>query len=146
MGGLYKKEVVVRPTSTMSVQGAKDWTKNWLSSFQDATTNKDANGVYIDYFFADIFFAGTGNIYRVFSEPCKTKYEMSVVDFEILDVSKFATKTALTATNTSVSSNTVAIANIAPTDLTAINTTLGEHTDRIVALETTEATVEAVVI
>ncbi len=93
MAGLYKKEVVIRPTSTITVQGAKDWTKDWLrDTFQDASENKDSNDNYIDYFFADIFDARTGNIYRVFSDACTDKYEMTVLEFEILNKVEIDTK------------------------------------------------------
>jgi len=86
MAGLYKKEVVVRPTSTITVQGAKDFAKNWLNDhFQNADDNKDSNDNYIDYFFADVFDARDGNIYRVFSDACASKYEMTELEFVILD-------------------------------------------------------------
>jgi len=83
---LYKKEVLIRPTSTVSAQGAKDWTRNWLNdTFQNASDNKDANGAYIDHFFADIFDARDGNIYRIFSDACSNEYAMDTLDFTILD-------------------------------------------------------------
>jgi len=67
MAGLYKKEVVIRPTSTVTVQAAIDWTKDWLNNtFQDTDSNKNEDGSYIDYFFGDVFDARTGNIIRVF--------------------------------------------------------------------------------
>ena len=84
--GLYKKEVLIRLVSTISVDGAKNWTKNWLNDrFQDDSDNKDSNDKYIDYFFADVFDSRTGNIYRVFSDACEDKYDMSVLEFDILD-------------------------------------------------------------
>jgi len=87
MAGLYKKEVLIRPVSTITVQGAKDFAKNWLrDTFQDVDTNKDADGNYIDFFFADIFDARDGNIYRVYSEACDKKYDMGgSLEFEILN-------------------------------------------------------------
>jgi len=86
MAGLYKKEVLIRPVSTITVQGAKDFATNWMKdTFQDVDKNKDADGNYIDYFFADVFDARTGNIYRVFSEACKDKYSMDTLEFDVLD-------------------------------------------------------------
>jgi len=123
--GLYKKEVLVKPTSTVTVQGAKDFTKNWLNdTFQNAASNKDADGNYIDYFFGDVFDSRTGNIYRVFSDACADKYSMTELNFDILITSEFAREE----------------------DLTAVNQTLVEHTDKINALENQETETTAVVI
>ncbi len=84
--GLYKKEVLIRPTSTISVDGAKSWTENWLNDkFQNDDENKDSNDKYIDYFFADLFDSRTNNIYRIFSDACSDKYDMSVLEFDVLD-------------------------------------------------------------
>ncbi len=125
MAGLYKKEVVIRPTSTITVQGAKDWTKNWLNNtFQEASSNKNSDGTYKDYFFGDIFDSRTGNIYRVFSDACADKYDLTTLEFEILDTSKFAKEE----------------------ELNVVEETLVEHTDRIVALEQQDAETTAVVI
>jgi len=86
MAGLYKKEVLIRPVSTITVQGAKDFATNWMrDTFQEVDSNKDADGNYIDYFFADVFDARTGNIYRVFTEACKDKYSMDTLEFDVLD-------------------------------------------------------------
>jgi len=125
MAGLYKKEVVIRPTSTITVQGAKDWTKNWLNNtFQEEDSNKNSDGTYKDYFFGDIFDSRTGNIYRVFSDACADKYDLTTLEFEILDTSKFAKEE----------------------ELNVVEETLVEHTDRIVALEQQDAETTAVVI
>ena len=88
-GALWKKEVVIRPTSTISVSAAQNWTKNWLASFQDDTNNKDKKGNYIDYFFADLFDARTGNLYRIFSDAAGKYYDMTQTVFDILVTSKF---------------------------------------------------------
>ena len=88
-GSLWKKEVVIRPTSSISVQEAQDWTKNWLATFQDDADNKDGNGDYIDYFFGDLFDARTGNLYRIFSEAAGAHYNMTEIVFDILITSKF---------------------------------------------------------
>ena len=129
MGGLYKKEVIIRPTSNVTIQGAIDFTKGWLNdTFQNKADNKDANGDYIDYFFGDIFDARSGNIYRVFSNACADKYNMTDLVFDVLITSKFATTKAVKEAET------------------AVENTLVEYKDRIVALEKQDDTVEAVVI
>ena len=105
MPGLYKKEVLIREVSTISVQAAKDWTINWITNeFQEAESNKstqydeDGNPIYvdsygyIDYFFADIFDSRDGNIYRVYSESCRPKYSMTNIEYSILDNAILAKK------------------------------------------------------
>ena len=77
---LYKKEVLVRPNSTMDFAGAMNWTRDWLMrTFQDVAQNRDENGNYKDYFFADVFFAyghqtNRGQIWRIYADPCEQKY------------------------------------------------------------------------
>jgi len=93
--GLYKKEVLIRPTSTVTVSGAYDWTRNWLQDFQDKSENKDSNGNYIDYYFADIFDSRTSNIYRIYSNPCEDKYDLTELRFTILDTSRFVDRSEI---------------------------------------------------
>ena len=88
-GALWKKEVVIRQTSTIGIVAAQDWTKNWLASFQDDPANIDGNGDYIDHFFGDLFDARTGNLYRVFSDAAGVKYSMPEVIFDVLITSRF---------------------------------------------------------
>jgi len=73
---LLRKDVLVRPNSTVTEAGALKWTRNWLNDFQNADDNKDENGKYINYFFADIFFAKNKKIIRMFSDECKEEYDM----------------------------------------------------------------------
>lgn len=94
-GALWKKEVVIRQTSTMDIGAAQDWTKNWLSTFQDNPENIDSNGDYIDYFFADLFDARTGNLYRIFSDAAGDRYSMPEVVFDILITSRFVPWTSV---------------------------------------------------
>jgi len=88
---LYKKEVLVRPNSTISEVDALRWTQNWLNQFQNADENKDENGNYINYFFGDVFFAKNKKIWRVFSDACETQYNMqkdpnlNMIAFVVLD-------------------------------------------------------------
>ena len=129
MGGLYKKEVVIRPTSTVTVQGGIDWTKNWLNgTFQDVDSNKNSDGTYKDYFFGDVFDARTGNIYRVFSDACADKYDMTKLEFDILDTSKFVPETELQPMVAEAKQAEIVIDN------------------RLTALENKENTTQAVVI
>lgn len=125
MGGLYKKEILIRPTSDITVQGAKDFAKNWLNNtFQEKASNKDENGNYIDYFFGDVFDARTGNIYRVFSDACADKYDMDTLNFDILNVSEFAKAE----------------------ELQEIETKVSENTDRVIALENANSDTTAFVL
>ncbi len=83
--GLYKKEVLIRPNSTITQEGAIDWTKNWLdNTFQEVDENKNDDGSYKDYFFADIFDSRTSEILRVYTDACKAKYDMDVTQFGII--------------------------------------------------------------
>lgn len=139
MGGLYRKEVIVKSTSTSTTQEAKDFAKSWLNdTFQNKADNKDAEGNDIDYFFADVFDARNGNIYKVFSDACETKYGMTNLVFDVLVTSNFATAAGLESTDTAVLESLETIESL--------ETTVGEHTDRLVALENEEDAVEAVVI
>lgn len=92
-GALWKKEVVIRPSSTISVQGGKDWTKNWLDSFQNDPSNLNPDGTYIDYFFGDMFDSRTSNLYRIFSSACQSKYSLTVLEFNLLIMSRFVLAT-----------------------------------------------------
>jgi hypothetical protein len=88
-GALWKKEVVIRQNSTVTVAGGQNWTKNWLNSFQDDSSNIDQNGEYIDFFFADLFDSRTGNLYRIFTDAAGTRFNMTDTVFDILDTSKY---------------------------------------------------------
>jgi len=84
--GLYKKEVLVRPNSTANFETAMNWTRDWLNkTFQEVAENKDKNGDYKDYFFADVFFSyghstNSGQTWRIFSDACKDKYALKPAD------------------------------------------------------------------
>jgi len=96
MPALYKKEVLIRENSTITVQGAIDWTKNWLNNtFQNSEENKDENGNYIDYFFADMFDSRDRKLYRIFSSAAKSYYHMSNDVVTILDSTEFVKKTSV---------------------------------------------------
>lgn len=87
---LYKKEVVVRPNSTATTEQAISVTRNFVNGFQNATSNDDGSGGYIDLFFADLFDARNGNVLRVFSDACEAEYSMvpdesGLIKFTIID-------------------------------------------------------------
>lgn len=70
MGGLYKKEVVIRSGSTISKDAAFDWVGGWLDSFYQA-----ANGE--DDFFAGLFDTRDNQAYLIFHSACKAKFELN---------------------------------------------------------------------
>jgi len=134
MGGLYKKEVLIREVSGVSVQGAKDWTKNWLNTtFQEVASNKDQSGNNIDYFFADIFDARDGNIYRVYTNACISKYSMTNTEYTIIDNDILAKKSDLPKV---VNDNIVIYGNTATLSHVPIDGLLIGDEARIVIVET----------
>ena len=137
---LYKKEVLVRPNSTADFTTAMNFALNWLdNTFQVPATNKDAQGNYIDYFFADVFFANghatnSGQLWRIFSTPCQQKYSMlpastGRIEYLIND---------LVGLQARIDANATSISNV--------ETTQQDHDVRIVALENSSTYVEATVI
>ncbi|WP_456432664.1 hypothetical protein [Nitratifractor sp.] len=130
---LYKKEVLVRPNSTADFEAAMSFAQNWLmNTFQDKATNKDENGNYIDYFFADVFFAPGhalgGQTWRIFTPPCADKYSMTPdpntgrIEFKIADLAGLQSQIAANANE------------------------ISDHESRIQALENSSDEVEATVI
>jgi len=123
---LYKKEVLVRPNSPADFKAAMNWTRDWLqNTFQDDPNNKDENGNYKDYFFADVFFAyghktNSGQIWRIYTDPCKDKYGLTPA----------------------ASGRIEFLIN----DKEGIDKVLDEHDARITALENSDDGVEATVI
>lgn len=96
MAGLYKKEVLIREVSSVSVQAAKTWSIGWITNtFQEDPDNINPDGSYKDFFFADIFDSRDGNIYRVYTEACKPQYSMTNIEYTILDNSVMALKAEL---------------------------------------------------
>lgn len=154
MGGLFKKEILVKPTSTATQDQAIAATRNFVNGFQNAASNKDVNGNFIDYFFGDCYDSRNGNIYRVFSDACSGYYAMpntdGLVKYDILDNAKLALKTEIPSLNGLASETYVtdAIGNIdiPEVDMTAVNNTLGDHTNRIEALESSTSGESAYVI
>lgn len=144
--GLYKKEVLVRPNSTADFETAMNFAQNWMmSNFQDDPENKDADGNYIDYFFADVFFAPGhplgGQTWRIFTPPCADKYSMDPVatgriEYKVTDLLTVEERLAAAE----------AAGTAQDRRLGEIVAELDEHEDRIVALENSGNEVEATVI
>lgn len=132
---LYKKEVVVRPNSTATYEQAISVTRNFVNGFQNAPENAKDGGGYIDFFFADLFDARDGNIFRVFSDACTTEYSMpndnGLIKYDIVNNGILASKQYVQD----------AIAGIdvggEEVDLTTINEVLLDHENRIEVLENT---------
>ena len=73
---LYKKEVVVRPNSSATYEQAIAAARGFVNGFQNAASNSNGSGGFVDFFFADLFDSRDGNVYRVFSDACATEYSM----------------------------------------------------------------------
>ena len=123
---LYKKEVLVRPNSDADFETAMNWTRDWLTNtFQDRPENRNDDGSYKDYFFADVFFApghrtNSGQTWRIYTDPCGQKYGLQPapsgrIEFMI-------------------------------GDFEGMNDRLQDHEVRIEALENAEGAVEATVL
>ncbi len=137
---LYKKEVLVRPNSTASFETAMNFAQNWMmNTFQDKPENKDEDGNYIDYFFADVFFAPGhplgGQTWRIFTPPCGNKYSMTPdsntgrIEYKVTDLVAVVSRLdSLEAADTEQDNE------------------LEDHEDRITALENSGNEVEATVI
>ena len=122
---LYKKDVLVRPNSSADFDAAMNWTLDWLTNnFQEAPGNKNEDGTYKDYFFADVFFANGhptngGQLWRIYTNPCADKYGLqpaSTGRIEFLMI-----------------------------DSGSINRTLEDYGERIDALENRDAEVEKMI-
>lgn len=103
MPGLYKKEVLVKPTSTTTRDAVVIATRAFINSFQNASTNKDANGVFIKYFFGDCFDSRDGYTFRIYSDACAAFYSMPSVDglikYVLSDPSTIALKSEIPSLN-----------------------------------------------
>ena len=138
--GLYKKEVLVRPNSSADFETAMNFAKDWLmNTFQEKDENKDSDGNYIDYFFADVFFApghaNGGQTWRIYTPPCEQKYSMTPnadtgrIEYKVTDLA-----TVMDAIQNNTNS------------LNEVIDELADHESRIVALESDSDEVEATVI
>ena len=64
---LVKDEWVIRKTSSIAIAAANSYIRGQLDGKQDDAGNLDIVGGYIDNYFADLFDARDGSLYRIFS-------------------------------------------------------------------------------
>jgi len=64
---LVKDEWVIRKSSTVTISNANSYIRDQLDVKQDDEINRDSNDKYIDNFFADLFDARDGSLYRIYS-------------------------------------------------------------------------------
>ena len=64
---LIKDEWIIRKTSSISIDNANSYIRDQLDKKQDAESNLDTNDDYINNFFADLFDARDGSLYRIYS-------------------------------------------------------------------------------
>jgi len=88
MASLYKKNVLIRGNSTITLGAAITWTKNWVNTFQERDENKDENGNYIAYYYADLFDSRVKKLLYVFSDAAVNYYSMDAQWFTVIDMSQ----------------------------------------------------------
>jgi hypothetical protein len=82
MAALYKKEIIIRPSSSVGVQAAIAWTNNWLGGFYNAEDNADKSKT----FFADIFDPRGDHVLllRVYHSSCTKLFGMKQLTFVLI--------------------------------------------------------------
>lgn len=126
MAALYRKDIVITSDSIITAADAKTQARYYANSFQNMSSNKDTLGVFVNYYYCDVFDSRNSNIYRVFSDVCATFYNMipdstGMIEFDIVVPSNVP---SLLAVDNAVTTATNALnaANIANTAATqAIN-------------------------
>ena len=97
---LKKKEVIIKPSSTATIEAALASSLTWLNGQKNHSSNKNGSN-FIDYFFCDIFDSRTKNLYRIFSDACETEYglvkENGMILFHIINSTP--TESANTSSN-----------------------------------------------
>jgi len=94
---LFKKEIFVNANSVKNFDQAMDFSLAWLQdNFQNVPSNKDSQGVNIDYFFADVFFdeghsTNSRQVWRIYTLDCTEAYPLSPkpsgrIETEISDI------------------------------------------------------------
>jgi len=68
LASLYRLDVIVKGNSTITQDGAVEFTKNWVNNRQEASNNIDENGNYIKEFYADLYDSRTNKAWKVFSD------------------------------------------------------------------------------
>lgn len=108
---LYRKDVLVRPNSSLNETQAINWSRKWVNNFQEKDDNKDSKGNYINYFFVDVFFAKNGKIVRLFSDACAKAFDMptnkdGMIEYDLLDVPAIENRITKVETKVDVIENT----------------------------------------
>ena len=68
MASLYRLDVIIRGNSTITVDGAVEWTKKWVNEKQEDKKNKDEFGNYLKDYYADLFDSRTIKVWKIFSD------------------------------------------------------------------------------
>lgn len=106
-GAMWKKEVVIRPNSTITLDAAIQWVETWLESFYTGAKaprlSKKHRALYfltapygnrhytdelrgsnqLDDFFADLFDSRTGELYRIYHSACKQSRGLETLVFRL---------------------------------------------------------------
>ena len=78
--GLVKKETIIKPTSSMTLDAVKTATRTMVNSYQNGAANKNTNGTFKDFFFMDIYDSRDGSLYRIYADACETEYGLPKVN------------------------------------------------------------------
>ena len=70
---LVKDEWVISKTSGAAIEWAKGYIRDKLDGKQEVTDNLDSNNAYIDNYFADLFDARDGSLYRIYAKGATTQ-------------------------------------------------------------------------
>jgi hypothetical protein len=74
---LKKLDVLIKGNSTITIDDAMDWVKNWVDERQDASDNLDEDGNQIEAFYADLFDSRDSSQFKVFSYKATDEREIS---------------------------------------------------------------------
>jgi len=64
---LKKLDVLIRGNSSITIDKAIDWAKNWVNDRQDSDENKDEDGNQKEAFYADLFDSRDSSQFKIFS-------------------------------------------------------------------------------
>ena len=88
MATLYKKNVLIRQKSSITLKSAIDWTIEWINTSQEADDNKKEDGNYIAYYYAELFDSRTTKLLYVFSDKAAEHYQLSSQWLTVLDMTQ----------------------------------------------------------
>lgn len=90
---LTRKEVIIKSSSQLSIDEAKQWTINWLNQHQESPQNKmgacQGGMFYQTFFFAELFDSRSGCIYKIFSNACVTHFGLQKQVMDVLILPNF---------------------------------------------------------